>query len=133
MERQLVAVLAADVVGYSRMMHDDEVGTFEELKVRRLTLFEPNLRSYRGRLVKTMGDGLLVEFGSALDAVNCAIALQEANQVLDASRPFGRRNAKKIPKEGERFPSVQIPVEIRFFRQVADARLDRHIARRAPE
>ena len=96
MERQLVAVLAADVVGYSRMMHDDEVGTFEELKVRRLTLFEPNLRSYRGRLVKTMGDGLLVEFGSALDAVNCAIALQEANQVLDASRPAERRLVLRI-------------------------------------
>src|SRR4030095_15672165 len=85
MERQLVAVLAADVVGYSRMMHDDEVGTFEELKARRLTLFEPTSRSYRGRLVKTMGDGLLVEFGSAVDAVVCAIALQDANQEVDAT------------------------------------------------
>jgi adenylate cyclase len=96
MERQLVAVLAADVVGYSRMMHDDEVGTFEELKARRLTLFEPTLRSYRGRLVKTMGDGLLVEFGSALDAVVCAIALQDANQEVDATRPAERRLVLRI-------------------------------------
>jgi TolB-like protein len=96
MERQLVAVLAADVVGYSRMMHDDEVGTFEELKVRRLTLFEPTMRSYRGRLVKTMGDGLLVEFASAVDAVSCAIALQEANQAVDASRPAERRLVLRI-------------------------------------
>ncbi len=96
MERQLVAVLAADVVGYSRMMHDDEVGTFHDLKMRRLTLFEPSLRSYRGRLVKTMGDGLLVEFGSAVDAVNCAIALQEANQAVDAPRPAERRLVLRI-------------------------------------
>ena len=96
MERQLVAVMAADVVGYTRMMHDDEVGTFEELKARRLTLFEPTLRDYRGRLVKTMGDGLLVEFGSALDAVNCAIALQDANQGVDAPRPAERRLVLRI-------------------------------------
>lgn len=96
MERQLVAVLAADVVGYSRMMHDDEVGTFEELKARRLTLFEPTLRTYRGRLVKTMGDGLLVEFASAVDAVTCALALQEANQAVDAMRPVERRMVLRI-------------------------------------
>ena len=96
MERQLVAVLAADVVGYSRMMHDDEVGTFEELKARRLNLFEPTLRTYRGRLVKTMGDGLLVEFGSAVDAVNCAIGLQESNQAVDATRPAERRLVLRI-------------------------------------
>jgi len=96
MERQLVAVLAADVVGYSRMMNEDEVGTFEELKARRLTLFEPTLRNYRGRLVKTMGDGLLVEFASAVDAVNCAVGLQEANQAVDASRPAERRLVLRI-------------------------------------
>jgi adenylate cyclase len=96
MKRQLVAVLAADVVGYSRMMHDDEVGTFEELKARRLTLFEPNLRTYNGRLVKTMGDGLLVEFASAVDAVRCGIALQEANQAVDATRPVERRMVLRI-------------------------------------
>lgn len=96
MERQLVAVLAADVVGYSRMMHDDEVGTFEELKARRLTLFEPTLRTFRGRLVKTMGDGLLAEFASAVDAVRCALALQEANQAVDAMRPVERRMVLRI-------------------------------------
>jgi adenylate cyclase len=96
MERQLVAVMAADVVGYSRMMHDDEVGTFEELKARRLTLFEPTLRTYRGRLVKTMGDGLLVEFASAVDAVSCALALQEANQAVDGMRPAERRMVLRI-------------------------------------
>jgi adenylate cyclase len=96
MERQLVAVLAADVVGYSRMMQEDEVGTFDELRARRLTVFEPHLQSYRGRLVKTMGDGLLVEFGSAVDAVKCAIALQETNQSVDASRPPERRMVLRI-------------------------------------
>src|SRR5258705_170206 len=76
--------------------HLSSARPFEELTLRRLTLFDTNLRSYRGRLVKTMGDGLLVEFGSALDAVNCAIALQEANQVLDASRPAERRLVLRI-------------------------------------
>lgn len=96
MERQLVAVLAADIVGFTRMMHDDEVGTFEALNARRLTLFEPSLRTHHGRLVKTMGDGLLAEFSSAIDAVNCAIALQDANQAVDASLPAERRLALRI-------------------------------------
>lgn len=75
-ERRLAAVLAADVAGYSRLMSADEVGTLAALKSHRRDLFDPAIAEHKGRLVKTTGDGLLVEFASAVDAVNCAIAVQ---------------------------------------------------------
>ena len=75
-ERRLAAVLAADIAGYSRLMGADEVGTLKALKAHRRELFDPAIASHRGRIVKTTGDGLLVEFGSAVDAVNCAIGIQ---------------------------------------------------------
>jgi adenylate cyclase len=67
--RRLAAILAADVVGYSRLMGADEEGTLERLKALRRQLFDPKLREYRGRIVKTTGDGMLVEFPSVVDAV----------------------------------------------------------------
>jgi TolB-like protein/class 3 adenylate cyclase/Flp pilus assembly protein TadD len=76
MERKLAAILAADVVGYSALMERDEAGTFERLKVRRRELFEPEIEKRRGRIFKLMGDGLLAEFGSVVDAVECAVSLQ---------------------------------------------------------
>jgi adenylate cyclase len=78
MMRRLAAIVAADVVGYSRMMGEDEAGTLAALRAVWSGLFNPNVASHRGRVVKMMGDGALVEFGSAVDAVQCAVAIQNA-------------------------------------------------------
>src|SRR5262249_43552317 len=75
-ERRLAAILAADVVGYSRLMGADEVVTLGALKALRAGLIDTTISGYRGRLVKTTGDGLLVEFASAVDAVACAVVIQ---------------------------------------------------------
>jgi adenylate cyclase len=76
--RRLAAVLAADVVGYSRLMGADEVGTLVALKRHREILFDPAVAAHHGRIVKLIGDGTLAEFGSVVDAVNCALAVQRA-------------------------------------------------------
>ncbi|MDX1400995.1 MAG: adenylate/guanylate cyclase domain-containing protein, partial [Kiloniellales bacterium] len=76
MTRRLAAILAADVVGYSRLMGLDEAGTLAALKLHRKEFFEPMIAEHGGRLVKLMGDGALVEFASAVDAVECAVAMQ---------------------------------------------------------
>jgi TolB-like protein/class 3 adenylate cyclase len=76
-ERRLAAVLAADVAGYSRLMSADELGTLDALKAIRRDVVDPAIASHNGRIVKTTGDGLLVEFASAVDAVTCAVAVQE--------------------------------------------------------
>ena len=75
-ERRLVAILAADVVGYSRLMGGDEIGTLRALQAHRRELIDPKIAAHRGRIVKTTGDGLLVEFSSAVEAVACAISVQ---------------------------------------------------------
>ncbi len=77
MERRLAAILAADVVGYSRLMGEDEGWTFTELKSRRKAIFQPLIEQHHGRVVKLMGDGALIEFASAVSAVECAIAAQK--------------------------------------------------------
>src|SRR5436189_3914575 len=76
--RRLAAILAADVAGYSRLMGADEEGTLERLKALRRELLDPRIAEHQGRIVKTTGDGLLVEFGSVVDAVRCAVAVQQA-------------------------------------------------------
>src|SRR5689334_2904360 len=76
--RRLAAILAADVVGYSRLMQEDEAGTLAALKQRRKEIFEPTLARHRGRVVKLMGDGVLVEFGSAVGALECSVEVQQA-------------------------------------------------------
>ena len=76
--RRLAAILAADVAGYSRLMGADEEGTLERLKTLRRELLDPKISEHRGRIVKTTGDGLLVEFASVVDAVRCAVAVQQA-------------------------------------------------------
>ena len=76
MERRLTAILAADVVGYSRLMGEDEVGTLERLKGCRRELIDPAIKEFRGRMIKLMGDGALVEFASVVDAVQCAAVIQ---------------------------------------------------------
>jgi class 3 adenylate cyclase len=77
-QRRLAAVLATDMVGYSRLMATDETGTLARLKALRADLFNPKIAEYQGRIVKEMGDGMLVEFASAVDAVECAVAVQRA-------------------------------------------------------
>ncbi len=77
-ERRLAAVLAADVAGYSRLMGADEEGTLARLKAVRKTVFDPAIASHRGRIVKTTGDGMLVEFASAVDAARCSVEVQRA-------------------------------------------------------
>ena len=76
-ERRLAAVLAADVAGYSRLMGADEEGTLARLKAVRTALVDPAIASHRGRIVKTTGDGMLVEFASVVDAARCAVAIQQ--------------------------------------------------------
>jgi TolB-like protein/Flp pilus assembly protein TadD len=77
-QRRLSAILAADVVGYSKLMADDEAGTLAALREHRTSLFDPETQKRGGRIVKLMGDGTLVEFPSVVDAVECALAIQQA-------------------------------------------------------
>src|SRR6201982_958692 len=76
--RRLAAILAADVAGYSRLMGTDEEGTLERLKVLRREVLDPKITEHHGRIVKTTGDGMLVEFASGVDAVRCAVEGQQA-------------------------------------------------------
>jgi hypothetical protein len=76
--RRLAAILAADVAGYSRLMGADEEGTLARLKALRREFLDPKIAEYHGRIVKTTGDGILVEFASVVDAVRCAVAVQQA-------------------------------------------------------
>src|SRR6476620_883184 len=86
-ERRLAAVLAADVAGYSRLMGRDEERTLAQLKALRKTLFDPAIATHRGRIVKTTGDGMLVEFASAVDAARCATEVQREMAERNGSVP----------------------------------------------
>jgi adenylate cyclase len=87
--RKLAAILVADVVGYSRLMGADEAGTLAALKQFRQTVFDPAVAAHNGRIVKLIGDGTIVEFGSVVDAVNCALSVQQPSPSLpdEAARP----------------------------------------------
>ena len=87
-ERRLAAILAVDVAGYSRLMGEDEEGTLAALRAVRRELGDPKIAEHRGRIVKTTGDGLLVEFASVVDAVRCAVEVQ---------REMAERNAGVAP------------------------------------
>jgi class 3 adenylate cyclase len=87
--RRITAILAADVEGYSRLVGDDEEGTLERLKALRRDLVDPTIAEHHGRIVKTTGDGILVEFASALDAVRCAVAVQRKAAAAIAGPPRG--------------------------------------------
>jgi adenylate cyclase len=83
-ERRLAAILAADIAGYSRLMGVDEEGTLAALKACRRELIDPKIAEHRGRVVKTTGDGALVEFASTVDAVRCALDIQRAMPACNA-------------------------------------------------
>jgi adenylate cyclase len=91
MERRLAAIVAADVVGYSRLMGADEAGTLARLKALRAEVVDPAVAGHRGRTVKLMGDGALIEFASVVDAVNCAAAIQRAVTQRGADEPDDQR------------------------------------------
>ena len=87
----MAAILAADVAGYSRLMGADEEGTLAALKAIRRELGDPKIAEHRGRIVKTTGDGLLVEFASVVDAMRCAVEIQHAMALRNAEVPADRR------------------------------------------
>src|SRR5580693_10482195 len=94
--RRLAAILAADVAGYSRLMGADEEGTHERLKAHRRELVDPKISEHRGRIVKTTGDGMLVEFPSVVDAVRCAVEMQRRMVDRNAEVPEDKRITFRI-------------------------------------
>lgn len=108
MERKLAAILAADVVGYSALMERDEAGTFDRLKADRKELFEPEIKKRHGRIFKLMGDGLLAEFGSVVDAVECAVSLQ---------RGLAERNAN-----GSEDARIQVRIGVNLGEVIVDGK-----------
>src|SRR5258706_106582 len=93
-QRRLAAILVADAVGYSRLMELDEAGTLSALKTLMDSLFLPGIAEHNGRVGKTTGDGILAEFGSVVDAVRCAVAVQRA---------IGERNIHVVPDKRLQF------------------------------
>ncbi|MGH6904089.1 MAG: adenylate/guanylate cyclase domain-containing protein, partial [Geminicoccaceae bacterium] len=93
-ERRLAAILAADMVGYSRLMEADETGTLARLRTHRLELIDPAIAKNKGRLIKTAGDGMLVEFQSVTQAVECAVEIQ---------RRMARHNSDVAPERAIQF------------------------------
>ena len=87
MKRRLAAILAADVVGYSRLMEQDEAGTMALLRARRHNVLMPLVTRHGGRVFKLMGDGVFIEFTSVVNAVECAVDLQKAMQAQNADMP----------------------------------------------
>lgn len=106
MERRLAAILAADIVGFSHLVQQDEEATLQRLKELQEGLIEPKIREHRGRIVKTTGDGVLAEFSSAIEAVRCAIEIQEHRRLS--------RNLRKDRK----------PIELRIGINVGDIVID---------
>lgn len=96
MDRKLAAILAADVAGYSKLMEQDEQGTFERVKAGRKELFEPEIARHHGHIFKLLGDGLLAEFSSVVDAVECAVALQGGIADRNAAVPEDQRFQVRI-------------------------------------
>ena len=94
--RRLAAILAADVAGYSRLMGADEEGTLNRLKAHRRQLVDPKIREHHGRIVKTTGDGMLVEFSSVIDAVRCAVEIQRGMVGRNAEVPANKRITFRI-------------------------------------
>ncbi len=120
-ERRLTTILATDVVGYSRLMGEDEAGTLAVLKVHRKELIEPKAVQYGGRTVKLMGDGALMEFASVVDAVTFAVEVQVAMRERNAGVPEDRQityrvgiNVGDIIVEGEDIYGDGLKIAARF-------------------
>src|SRR5581483_12219759 len=96
LERRLAAILAADAVGYSRMMSEDEPGALALLQKHRSEVIDPAIEKHRGRIVKLMGDGLLAEFSSVVEAVTCAAEIQRALGARNAGANVARQMAFRI-------------------------------------
>ena len=96
MERRLAAILAADMVGYSKLMAADEIGTIERQKAHREALIDPKIGHFGGRIVKTTGDGMLVEFPSVVDAVHCAVEIQRTMPERESQVPEDQRIRYRI-------------------------------------
>ena len=96
MERRIATVLIADVVGYGRLSQADDEGTRARFQADLREVFEPKIAGHHGRLVKTMGDGLLVEFHSVVNAVRCAVEIQRAKSERDAGVPADHRLVFRI-------------------------------------
>jgi TolB-like protein/cytochrome c-type biogenesis protein CcmH/NrfG len=95
-QRRLAAIMAADVVGYSRMLEEDEAGTLAALRQRRKDVLAPLVTRHQGRIVKVMGDGVLVEFASAVNAVSCAVELQAMMRAANLELPAARQIVLRI-------------------------------------
>ena len=96
MERRLAAILAADVVGYSRMMGANEVGTLTAIRAWHTDIIQPLMTKHSGRVVKLMGDGVLAEFASAVNAVECAVELQKTMAAASEGVAEGRRITLRV-------------------------------------
>jgi adenylate cyclase len=121
LSRRLAVIVAADVVGFSRLMEADEAGTLAQLKSIRKELIDPKIAEHRGRLVKTTGDGLLMEFSSVTDGVQSAIEIQEALAERNRTVPTDRRllfrmgiNLGEIITEGEDIYGTGVNVAARL-------------------
>jgi class 3 adenylate cyclase len=95
-ERRLAAIMAADIVGYSKLVERDEAGTLDAIRSLRREAIDPLLAEHHGRIVKLMGDGAIVEFGSVVDALACAAAIQKTLAKLQAEVAPGRRLVFRI-------------------------------------
>jgi class 3 adenylate cyclase len=102
MQRKLTVILSADVVGYSSLMERDEAGTLGRLKVNRSAIFDPRVAAHGGRIVKLMGDGALVEFGSVVSAVECAREIQQATHAQPGAPEAERVRYRSGPRRGHR-------------------------------
>ena len=114
MERRLAAILAADVVGYSHLMGADEVGTLERLTRLRMERIEPLIATHRGRVFKLMGDGILAEFASVVDAVSCAVAWQREGGCRGPAFPHRHQSRRRDRRGAATFTATASNVAARL-------------------
>ena len=107
-ERRLAAIMATDIVGYSHLVEQDEAGTLEAIRDLRHEVIDPLLAEHHGRIVKLMGDGAIIEFGSVVDAVACAVAVQKGVAERQADVSAERRIVFRVEPVNE----VRVEVEV---------------------